>query len=122
MKNLFSVLLITTLAVASSLAAPETPQGGAQVPITSEDGALWEKKKHHHHNETVGQCNFRCDRVAVGVCVGNAGPNNFDACSDVFSCQHRCESKFGPGAQDSCGEVCASRDCKQTCIYLRHSG
>ncbi|KFH74181.1 hypothetical protein MVEG_01394 [Podila verticillata NRRL 6337] len=123
MKNLLSALLITTLAVASSLAAAETPQGGVQAPLSNEDGALWEKKHHHHKcKDSDGPCNFACDRVAVAGCVSNAGSTYFDACSDVFSCQTRCENEFGPGAQDPCGEVCASSDCKQRCINLKQSG
>lgn len=126
MKNLFSVLLITTLAIASTLATPETPQGEVQAPITSEEvqapitseeSALWDKKK---YKETGGPCNFACDRVAVEGCVKNAGPGSFAACSKVFSCQHRCENIFG--LQDPCGEVCASSDCLQRCIRLRKDG
>ncbi|KAF9367748.1 hypothetical protein CPB97_005354, partial [Podila verticillata] len=83
MKNLLSVLLITTLAVASSLAAPETPQGGVKAPVTNEEGALWQKERHHHHKDmehpkpecerekskcndkckdAEGPCNYDCDR------------------------------------------------------------
>ncbi|KFH74186.1 hypothetical protein MVEG_01399 [Podila verticillata NRRL 6337] len=191
MKNLFSVLLITTLAVASSLAAPETAQGGVQDPVTNEDDALWEKKHHHHkemqcpkpkpvfiavpipiaeceheckskcefgekecgeacesgendckdkcedHNgeckgkcedhkgkckdkckDAEGPCNYNCDRLAVDVCIRNGGAA--DWCKQALSCQYRCEAAF-PGAHDACGEVCASSDCKGTCIKLRVS-
>ncbi|KAG0331721.1 hypothetical protein BG000_010650, partial [Podila horticola] len=48
MKNLFSALLITSLAITSSLAAQEVPQGGVKASVTNDEDALWDKKHHHH--------------------------------------------------------------------------
>ncbi|KAG0301332.1 hypothetical protein BGZ98_008456, partial [Dissophora globulifera] len=56
MKNLFSVLLISTFVAASLVAALEVPQTGfeASIPAASSseitEGALWNKKHHHHHH------------------------------------------------------------------------
>ncbi|KAF9007781.1 hypothetical protein BGZ52_008174 [Haplosporangium bisporale] len=100
MKNLFSVLLVTTLAVASSLAAPETAQGGVQAPVTNEDDALWEKK-HHHHKE------MQCPKpkpVFIAVPI------------PIAECQHECKSKCEFVEKD-CGDACETceKECKEAC-------
>ncbi|KAF9366954.1 hypothetical protein CPB97_006632, partial [Podila verticillata] len=98
MKNLFSALLITTLSIASSLAAQETPQGGVEASVTNEEAALWEKKHHHHKN-------MQCPKpVPVIIAV------------PIPECEHECREKckFGERECDGACETC-EKECNEAC-------
>ncbi|KAI8605762.1 hypothetical protein EDD21DRAFT_349717 [Dissophora ornata] len=117
MKNLFSVLLITTFAVASSVAIQEVPQTRVEASTlvsssaeTIVEEALWHKKHHQHHHK-------KCRNKIITL--------------PFPECEHECKAKCEFGGQEcdeecklehGCEEKCRNRtgECKGNCEH--HKG
>ena len=104
MKNLFSVLLIATFAIASTVAAQEVPQAGVKAskqespnPETILEQALWQKKHHHHKNQ-------ECRNKIITL--------------PFLECEHECDNKCESGGRE-CDMECETVDhiCKDECKH-----
>lgn len=103
MKNLFSVLLITTLAIAYTVAAQETRQDGVEdsAPFVPSMGpkemeALWDEKYHHYQFKQCPEPLI----VTLPIPVSE------------YECKRKCES-----GNSECAEACdlGRGKCKATC-------
>ncbi|KAF8923396.1 hypothetical protein BGZ58_003011 [Dissophora ornata] len=100
MKILFSVLLITTFAIASSVAIQEVLQAEVDAPAldspgpaTVAEGALWNKKKHHHHHHHR-KCRDNIDQFFDHDCKDTCTKQRGD-------CKGKCDLQKG-GCKDKC--------------------
>ncbi|KAG0327591.1 hypothetical protein BGZ99_007293 [Dissophora globulifera] len=129
MKNLFSVLLIVTLAVASSVSAQAVPQADVEDSMLQE--ALWNKmkKNHHHHEKNDGDCQkkhfsfspFVTPYLGVGGICKAACDGKKLACEKTCDTEdHDCE-KDCLFKDDKCEKGCRFRgqDCKDRCRFRR---
>lgn len=113
MKNLVTVLLIATLAIASSVAAQETPQVNLAVDVpapaapseetivdaadASTNEALWNNDKHHHHKFNKFK---QCKPVIIALPIPES--------------ESECKKKCEVGCDDAC--EAGEKKCNATCV------